>query len=92
MIGQGALRTCARLLPGKLRAKVENILALFLRSVRQYGKDPAALAKCLGLSLLFQFLVIVAVFCVGASLLYMTLTLLYASCGGALFLHRMRRA
>lgn len=65
---QGAMRACARLLPGKLRAKVDKILALFLESVRQYGKDPAVLAKCLGLSLLFQFLVIAAVFCVGTSL------------------------
>ena len=65
---QGALRAVARWLPGKLRAKVEDVLARFLESVRQYGKDPAVLVKCLGISLLFQFLVVVAVYCVGGSL------------------------
>ncbi|MGI5869354.1 MAG: lysylphosphatidylglycerol synthase transmembrane domain-containing protein [Kiritimatiellia bacterium] len=65
---QGILRTCAHLLPGKLRTKVEDVLARFLESVRQYGKDPTVLPRCLGLSLLFQFLVVVAVFCVGTSL------------------------
>lgn len=65
---QGLLRFAARFLPVRLREKVEWILGLFLASMRQYGRDPAVLLKCLGLSVAFQFLVIVAVFCVGTAL------------------------
>ncbi len=65
---QGVLRFAARFLPGRLRVKVEDVLALFLASMRQYGRDPRVLAKCLGLSLVFQFLIAVAVFCVGTAL------------------------
>lgn len=65
---QGLLRFAAKFLPGRAREKVEKILGLFLESVREYGRDPMVLVKCLLLSLLFQFLVIVAIFCVGTSL------------------------
>lgn len=65
---QGILRFMAKFLPGKLREKVEKILELFLESVREYGRNPLVLVTCLLLSLLFQFMVIVAVYCVGYSL------------------------
>ncbi len=65
---QGILRFMAKFLPGKLRTKVEKILELFLESVREYGRNPLVLVKCLLLSLVFQFMVIVAVYCVGTSL------------------------
>lgn len=65
---QGILRFMAKFLPRKLRAKIEEILEMFLASVREYGRNPVVLIKCLLLSLLFQFMVIVAVYCVGSSL------------------------
>lgn len=65
---QGILRFMAKFLPQKLRSKVENILGMFLESVHEYGRNPLVLVKCLLLSLLFQFMVIVAVYCVGTSL------------------------
>ena len=46
----------------------QKVLGLFLESVREYGRDPWVLVKGLMISLLFQFLVIVAIFCVGTSL------------------------
>lgn len=65
---QRVLRFATRFMPGRLQEKTEQILELFLASVRQYGRNPIVLLKCLGLSIMFQFLIIVAVFCVGTAL------------------------
>lgn len=65
---QGILRFVVKFLPGPVRGKIEKVLGLFLESVREYGRDPWVLVKGLMISLLFQFLVIVAIFCVGTSL------------------------
>ena len=58
---QGIVRFFARALPGRLRAKVERLLDTFFASVSAYLRRPRALAGAFGLSLVFQFLVFVAV-------------------------------
>lgn len=58
---QGIVRFFARTLPGRLRAKVERLLDTFFSSVSAYLRRPRALAGAFGLSLVFQFLVFVAV-------------------------------
>ncbi len=58
----------ARFLPSRIRGKVEDVLGKFLESAQAYGKKPMVLIKCMMLSFLSQFNLIVAVFCVGASL------------------------
>lgn len=65
---QKVLRFFTRFFPIRLREKVDHIMGLFLASMRQYSRDPLVLVKCLGLSLVFQFLVVVAVYCVGTAL------------------------
>lgn len=61
---QGFVRFCARVLPGRLRAKVEALLDTFFASVSAYLRRPRALAGAFALSLVFQLLVFVAVWCV----------------------------
>lgn len=56
------------LLPGALRAKAARILDTFFASIQAYAKTPAVPLKALGLSLVFQFLVICAVWVVGEAL------------------------
>jgi hypothetical protein len=61
---QGIVRFLARALPGRLRAKVERLLDTFFSSVSAYLRRPRTLAAAFGLSLAFQFLVLVAVWTV----------------------------
>lgn len=65
---QRFLRACTHLFPSRLRTRIESLLVRFLESIQQYSKTPQVLLRCLLLSLLFQFLVIVAVYCVGCAL------------------------
>lgn len=68
VLQQGFLRFMLRVVFRGKHGKVEMFLDKFLESVRAYGRRPGVLARCLLVSLLFQFLVAVAVFCVGTSL------------------------
>ena len=61
---QGIVRFFARLLPGRARATVERLLDTFFASMRAYARRPRALAGAFGLSVVFQFLVLVAVWTV----------------------------
>jgi hypothetical protein len=62
---QVLLRRLARLLPLSIRAKVEKVLDALLGSIRAYGRRRSVLFAVFGISFLFQFLAIVAVYCLG---------------------------
>ncbi len=61
---QRLLRFFSRGLPGRIRTVVERFLDTFFSSVSAYLRRPRALAAAFGLSIVFQFLVFVAVWCV----------------------------
>ena len=61
---QGVVRFFARALPGRARAAVERLLDVFFASVRAYGRRPSVLVRAFAISLVFQFLVFVAVWTV----------------------------
>ena len=61
---QGIVRFFARLLPGRARERVERLLDAFFSSVGAYARRPSVLARAFGLSVAFQFLVLVAVWTV----------------------------
>lgn len=63
---QRLLRWLMRFMPKVIRGKVEKLLDTFLQSTQAY--KPAVMWRCIGLSLLFQFFIIVAVWCIGMSM------------------------
>ncbi len=65
---QKMIRFFLRFVPGKFRGKVSGYLDAFFSSVRAYARRPAVLARAFGLSMVFQFLVFVAVYVVGLAL------------------------
>ncbi len=65
---QTFLRCLCRLLPGKLRDIISGILDKFFESFEAYSSRKMVLVLCFGLSVVFQFLVIVAAFCVGSAM------------------------
>lgn len=68
VLQQGLLRFMLRLVFRGRHGKVVAFLDKFFESVRAYGRRPGVLVRCLLVSLLFQFLVAVAVFCLGTAL------------------------
>ena len=68
VFGQGLLRRLLRVLPGRAGAKAGEIADRFLASVSAYSRRPSVPLGALALSLLFQFLVFVAIWTVGRSL------------------------
>lgn len=62
---QAILRRATRLLPAGLRGKVEQVLDTLLGSIRAYAQRRPVLFSIAGISFLFQFLAIAAVYCLG---------------------------
>ena len=60
-------RLAPKILRGKLRAKAEAIADKARTSFEAYWRHPAALAKCFAVSIVFQMLMVAAVWCVGES-------------------------
>ena len=65
---QALLHRMARLLPGKIHAKVEKVLDALLGSIRAYGRSRNVMLSIIGISFLFQFLAITAVYCLGRAI------------------------
>lgn len=68
VFGQGLLRWMLRLVPGRAGAKAADIADRFLASVTAYSRRPSVPLAAFGLSLVFQFLVLVAIWTVGRAL------------------------
>ncbi len=68
VFGQGLLRLVLRLIPGRAGAKAADIADRFLASVTAYSRRPSVPLAAFGLSLVFQFLVFVAIWTVGRAL------------------------
>ena len=68
VFGQGLLRRLLRLLPGRAREKAGAVADRFLASVTAYSRRPSVPLRAFGISLLFQFLVFVAIWTVGRAL------------------------
>ena len=68
VFGQGLLHRLLRLLPGRAGAKAADVANRFLASVSAYSRRPSVPLLAFGLSLVFQFLVFVAIWTVGRSL------------------------
>ncbi len=63
---QKILRWSMRFMPKVIRGRVEKLLDTFLQSTHAYKAN--VLWRCVGLSLIFQFFIIVAVWCIGTSM------------------------
>lgn len=63
---QTFLRWLMRFMPKIVRGKVEKFVDTFLQSTQAY--NVGVLWRCVGLSLVFQFFIIVAVWCIGTSM------------------------
>lgn len=63
---QKILRWSMRFMPKVIRGRVEKLLDTFLQSTQAYRAG--VLWRCVGLSLVFQFFIIVAVWCIGTSM------------------------
>lgn len=63
---QKILRWSMRFMPKVIRGRVEKLLDTFLQSTQAYRAG--VLWRCAGLSLVFQFFIIVAVWCIGTSM------------------------
>lgn len=63
---QKILRWSMRFMPKVIRGRVEKLLDTFLQSTHAYKAK--VLWRCVGLSLVFQFFIIVAVWCIGTSM------------------------
>ena len=57
-----------KLLPRKWRDKTRAAAETVRGSFAAYGRDPAVIFKCLGISLVFQMMMVAAIWCVGYSL------------------------
>jgi len=57
-----------RLLPGKWRVKARTVAESARVSFNAYWRDPVVFIKCLGLSFVFQTVMITAIWCIGTSL------------------------
>ena len=68
VFGQGLLRRLLRILPGSARERALAIADRFLASVAAYARRPSVPLRAFALSLLFQFLVFVAIWTVGRAL------------------------
>ena len=68
VFGQGLLCRVLRLLPGRVGAKAGDIADRFLASVSAYSRRPSVPLAAFGLSILFQFLVFVAIWTAGRAL------------------------